>query len=905
MAEVEGSQIRDYEILVSGALLEKWGKSAEYVPKRVERARNIVLEADQLLDPNQKVGVARNIKSFLDLNRERLIADLGEEHVAKFESLISEIINSKGQAGAGFVDLHRLAISGLNERGVLAEDAEALSDTEMIIAQLKADILNLLKGQVGDKKELRALRKERDISDAFDDLGDALRGQASFESTMQAMLDLLMKKLRLEGAAILYNIPLKEGVEFDENKFPKGEIGEEKIVTKGQVDLNRVRAELSKHDSAEPTFVGIDVDGNPKTYCVMPVQLRRMQLGTIVLIADGERKDVEAAHKNMVKFVESRVDTLIDAGMKNLLQRRFREEINRISESAGTSKLPEAFKQYLTLLRQFVSADIEFVWRDMMSIHGFRVTETEVIDLLPDELGSIIDSDEKGSRLIRMFDTRRPFFPDESEEEESPLCVGVLTLDNSGEITEEEEELTLIAAELLKHDVLERKALFEAYSFGVGTNVAGNVIEGKAEWQGKHPCVYIMADIQSSTAFCETIGQEAYSRLLNQFYINLALMELAPNHRLILDKEIGDGVLLISTTVGKEGKEYGYNIAVGLHNIKKIRDAWERAMDTEKNLPWRPKLCLGIQSSDAAIRGFYGPRPTKRYVGRVDYTSAGPAVNEASRVLAAAKFGQNYVTKKTYDAYREFVEKSKRERTWDGSLEEFLQIGSDINVFGKGVADPIDVLEVLSEEEISAMKRDQERVFVEKKAEGSEYAFRSASEIPNGHYAIDYHVPDSKTSSRKVFLKLGNTELAALIPETEFRQITEYVPIDVHQKIISGELPDKIVRVTDNKVIVVYYKCVESRNRKIIEGLVDDSMDQKRGIRIDFEDLPSGDYIIDAYLKVEGGHKFELRGLGNSFIVFVPEKKLEGNPSKYGVLKYHSRKFTCIPEAEPEWAYMK
>lgn len=910
MIEVQEDIAHKYELEISQALLDMWGKSfsREETKERVKRACEITKEADRLLAPEQKLHIAQTIRFFIKQNRGQLIEEFGEDYIALLDEKLNQIIGSKGVIGLSFFELHRLTVEKIIER------SESTSPIELNIAEFKSLILGIFKGAVTDKKII-------EIQTELDALSDQLRGKEPFDITMTQILELLVNKLNLKGAALAYTSPLKEEVEFGDDNFPKGEITEEKIPKTSKVNEEDVYFAIKKAEEkllegeSQYTFVDISVGDDKEIHCIFMVEIEGKKLGVLDFILSS-RDQITSEFETLARQAESSIDTLVDIGLNNQVKRRLEEQINEISIRTKVPDLQNTFQKYLTLLNRLIGAEIMFTYNPRLPSTKLKDYIVDSSSVKPLEGGMQFKENTYGRDI---FDNRKNLF--KSDEEAMQLkMIGSLHVTGEKPLTEEQRELVDIVANLINQDSLTINEKMASSINGSGHLVSNYALEGNLEWRGTHPVVVKMVDVEGSTKFCEDLakmpnGEGRYPRMINNLYKGMRIIETDPNAPSVFDKPEGDKVILLTgppfTTDGKdvfgdEEHNVGKYIAVALHNAEKVKVIWEDILDEEERnygpLPYKPKLCIGIEFSEAAEVGFFGKDEKDEVEHRHDYTVIAQVSNEAARIQDQARGGEILISRAAWEKLIEYLE----ENDLDPSIQKFINTGLPIDVIGKGVANPIEVVKVIKEEEATAMQEEQRRLFKEKIEEVSEkgLAFNRISELCDGDYTIKFE-SESKAPRTRLALQVDDMELEALLSKERLPEITYAVSIDTHRKLLEEEEKNgfsnrRILRIKHGRSVIVKYECIENVQVEKILELLRESEEQGRGILINSEDLPAGEYKIISHEDREGEHVYELKRMSASLRVIIPDDQIEGEAVDSGLLIYESRKFSC-KTASPEW----
>jgi class 3 adenylate cyclase len=959
MPDLDESKIHDYELLVSTELLKEWEQPTDDVGERVQRALAITAEADELLSPDQRVSLAYTIKTLMKRCRNEIGLDFGIDFFDQVNLQIQQIIDSKGESGLGFMELHRVVITKLNEMDELSKTSEDILGSEMIIADIKATVLKLLETMVADnkkmtnteaeleqkEKELALAIKKGEMDDEFDNLKDNLRGEENFEDILQNMLRLLQEQMNLKGAAVFYREPLKESVAFDDENLPEPDIGQRSTSITEDIDEGDVRIALNAtqkdlDDGKEYAPHEMEHDENNETYWVIPIKVTKSErkLGKLVLVTEGGKDDVNDQFAELIKFVESRVDSIVDEGMKNSCKTRLAEECHSISTRTNVSKLPGAYQKYVSLLQRITGLDITFVYDDMIREEdkkGLRFTKQGIhpIDAKSIQKQFITNLGEEGTwgkngYFVSLFDERGDLIDeiakDQGEEagEYEPLCVGTVIVEGDRPITHEQKELLKIVTRILHQDLLERIGEFERLITGAGRGVSERAMDGDLELRGSRPAAVCFLDIVGSTQLCEEVGDKVYSDGLSDWYVDLSDSEIAKIMRSLLDKYTGDGAFMAAgPPYGPDGSDYahqtvyeeGHYVTNILHNRWRAQESLEKAFRGKVKIP--PKLNTGIAYAGEAKVGFLGRRRGKkerRQVGRSEYTIIGDAVHVAARLESEAQNGETLLPVSSYIAHREYVKREKAEGRWDDRVKDHVQIGMPVIAFLKGLSDPVEVVRVISSEEAEQGEQVQKEIFGNKS--GLEIAFESAGEIPDGDYIMDgdYVIEDDEGVSDtddeppqcKIRIKYDNDTFEAQVSLRDLPEpITKWVSINEYKKILEGEKPSRILRVEDGELFIINYECAEFRQMAAIKEIMEKNKRQKIKT-VHYRKMISGDYSVVSYEELEDDcYRFELKRIGieKNIIAIIPKDRFLTEVADPKILVCSKKKFSCVDEGEPEW----
>ncbi|MFC1655792.1 adenylate/guanylate cyclase domain-containing protein [Patescibacteria group bacterium] len=927
MPEVNEEQIRDYEVFISKQLLELWEQPTDDVSERVQRALEITAEADELLSPEQKVTLAYAIKALMKGSRSKIKLDLGMDFYNQLELSIQQIIDSKGGSGPGFMELHRAVTTRLDEMDELSETDEDVLQAEIEIAQIKATVLKILRSMVADRKELALAEKKVDMNEAFDELDDELREKKLFEEIMGDMLDLLRDELEIRGAAIFYNEPLKASIVFDDDNMPEANIGARKILSTAEISQGNVRKALSLtkdelDEGAEHASQEIEVGEGVNTYWVMPIEIRelRQKLGSLVLVTEGNADAIDDDFIELLRYVESHVDSVVDEAMNNMCKQRLAVIAHGISTSTNISNLPNAYEKYLSLLQKVLGVEITFVYNEKFNDNGrqgFRVTQNGIIPIGNEEAQSLFiddqgDNGEWGDNgyFVSLFDKRGDLITEiarkqgESVPDFEPFCAGTVIIEGTKPITEGDRERIDIIIRALHQDVLERRGEHDKLTMGMGRYVAEYALEGELALKGTFPAAICFVDVVGSTELCTEIGAPEYADGLNVWYSGTSEIEAKRDRPGHVDKYIGDGIMM---TAGVPCRADGSSFSGDSHNKK-----GEFLLNIFRNLNRTKKqrgggkggsLNAGIAYEDKVEVRMLGRKGGKGEAKRMEYTVIGDAVHIAARLESVAEDGETLIRLKDFEYLRKHIELLKNKGEWNENDVENIQRGVPTCTLLKGLFDPHEIVSTITTEELEEMERKQEEVFRSKNVE--EITFHSAADIPNGDYEFRYNDSGEDLDHGQIDINYRGAFYKADIPLSELPQpVTKWVSIKVHKEILAGDKPKRILRAQNGKLFIINYECVEIMQAERVQALKNQA--KEYGLSsIHRRDLVGGDYAVKSFSLLDDGcFEFDLMRGSKKLKVIIPGDSFDTDVVNPKVISCRSGRFSCRDEGDPEWAYM-
>lgn len=912
MSERSSEIYTQNDMRIATALLASWGKEypQQEVAKRVERAYATAFEADRMQSESQRLAVAYSIQDFIDEKRTQLVAEYGHL-LSQIEQEVRLIIESKGEEGVSLLELQKkLAKIELKEGEV--------KDIDILVARFKAELLRVLKGTVIDKKSI-------EIQELLDQLNDKLRGKEPFSKVMREVLDLLCSKMGLKGAALSYTEPLVKKVEFGDDNFPADELSEERIVTTAGVSKNDI--EFARQKAMEKiagterksTPIGINTSEDQEIHYVTRVEIDGRDLGVLDFIIDSNEQ-LTSEFKTLTAQIESILDTLIDVGLQNLLERRLDQEVNRISVDTEVCELPNAIRRHLALLGSLIDAEIRFVYQPKLpekAFAGYIIKDGQIYEIPKNDQMELLSSGD--NIYTRPLEDKRKRLRPSVGRSPNKKIVGSISVVSHRKLTDGEIALIDIVTNVIQKDVLTRNEKLDSELEGQGSLIGQSAIEGKLEWRGYHPVAVTMIDVEGSTKFDEDLEEEfgkgRYSRMINKLYKRMKEIEKDPLTPSVFDKPEGDKVILITgapfTIDGKdvfgESKPHpGKYVAIALHNGAKVKNIWKEILDEEESeygkLPYRPKLCIGIEYSEKAEVGIFGMDEDDEESSRKDYTVLDKVSNVAARIQDQAKGGEILVSLAAWERMQDFLKENKL----DPSIQKFVNTGLPVEVIGKGVANPIEVVKAVIKGTEDQKESAQLKLFIDKFDEVGHHglAFKSIDELADGDYIIEAQSSNSGPQSL-LYIEFECIRLGALLPKEKLPEIEYPVSIDIHKELLQREAKEgyskrRILRIRQGRAVIVNYECIENIQTEKIADLLRESVENGKGIQINPELLPTGEYKIISHEKREGEQMYKLTRMSVTFKVLIPDSLIKGSAADSGVLVLSSRRFSCRSES-PEW----
>jgi class 3 adenylate cyclase/YHS domain-containing protein len=184
-----------------------------------------------------------------------------------------------------------------------------------------------------------------------------------------------------------------------------------------------------------------------------------------------------------------------------------------------------------------------------------------------------------------------------------------------------------------KEDTVRRAALLRSY---VAPEVVAHIMsDGRVPLLSglRLPVTVLFADIRGFTRLAERLPAEHVVALLDDFFGAMSAAALA--HRAVIDKLIGDAVMLLFGVPAARGDEADRAMRTALEMHRRFAGVVARWVRT---LPAGSPLGLGIGcASGEAILANVGS------AARMDYTAIGAPVNLAARLAALAPPGATFI----------------------------------------------------------------------------------------------------------------------------------------------------------------------------------------------------------------------------------------------------------------------
>jgi adenylate cyclase len=147
------------------------------------------------------------------------------------------------------------------------------------------------------------------------------------------------------------------------------------------------------------------------------------------------------------------------------------------------------------------------------------------------------------------------------------------------------------------------------------------------------PVTVLFADIRGFTRLADTLPAERVVTMLDEFFDAMSTPALA--HRAMIDKLIGDAIMLVYGVPSTEGDEEwrALSTASAMHQaFAVLRERWRPMLPRAL----RPGLAIGCASGEAVLANVGS-------AARMDYTMVGRPVILAARLTAAAGDGETLV----------------------------------------------------------------------------------------------------------------------------------------------------------------------------------------------------------------------------------------------------------------------
>ena len=191
-----------------------------------------------------------------------------------------------------------------------------------------------------------------------------------------------------------------------------------------------------------------------------------------------------------------------------------------------------------------------------------------------------------------------------------------------------------------------------------------------------HEVTVLFADIRGFTGMTQTVSPDYLAGFLNDSYFT-PLGEIAYEHGGIVDKHLGDGIMIVFGSLGPRQDDPLRAVAAAAA-MQKTAAAIDRKLRLKNGL--RLKIGIGI-STGTVFSGLLGS------IRKKEFTSVGMAVNIAARLQALAGPGEVLISEKTYLKLQAQNLASKA-----GAADISIAVLDPIRV--KGLPDPITVYRV-------------------------------------------------------------------------------------------------------------------------------------------------------------------------------------------------------------------
>lgn len=153
----------------------------------------------------------------------------------------------------------------------------------------------------------------------------------------------------------------------------------------------------------------------------------------------------------------------------------------------------------------------------------------------------------------------------------------------------------------------------------------------------------VFADIRDFTSLSEKLGPSGVVSVLNKFMNSMA--EVAELHSGVIDKLMGDNVMVIFGVIGKNNDHPGSAVKASLMMIDRSKDILTEEM---KVINRTVKIGIGINTGKVVIGNIGSEK-------RMAYTVIGDTVNVAARLQEEAEAGKIFVTGKVLETLKDMV----------------------------------------------------------------------------------------------------------------------------------------------------------------------------------------------------------------------------------------------------------
>jgi adenylate cyclase len=163
-----------------------------------------------------------------------------------------------------------------------------------------------------------------------------------------------------------------------------------------------------------------------------------------------------------------------------------------------------------------------------------------------------------------------------------------------------------------------------------------------------NPVTILLADVRNFTALSATMASESVVRMLNEMFD--AFVPIIFDHEGVIDKFIGDAVLVVFGSPQQDGQQWEHAVKAALamqEALQKLQEGWR-----VRRLPIF-SVGIGIHTGPV-IHGFIGAAE------RVEYTVVGDTVNRTARYCDGAGRGEILISQETYEHVYRLVEVEPR-----------------------------------------------------------------------------------------------------------------------------------------------------------------------------------------------------------------------------------------------------
>lgn len=213
--------------------------------------------------------------------------------------------------------------------------------------------------------------------------------------------------------------------------------------------------------------------------------------------------------------------------------------------------------------------------------------------------------------------------------------------EGNDEIGQLQKHLNNMAEELQK-----REAIKELMGKYLSKQVADRILESGSEGalaETRREVTVLFADVRGFTSFAEKHEPEQVTKSLNEYFE--AMVEVIAEHDGVLDKYIGDGLMVVfgSPVIQPDHAHRGVLTALAMQAaLQSLNLKRQRRGDEPINIG------IGVNTG-LAISGNLGS------IQRMEFTVIGDTVNTAARLESKAERGQILIGKKTYELVKERV----------------------------------------------------------------------------------------------------------------------------------------------------------------------------------------------------------------------------------------------------------